>query len=284
MQGCERIEGVMKTTGKYSVLYSAYLVCLFCFISLFIMAPYYCEASELHKASAFGDVKLVKELLSKGLNVNELAPNPKARDKWPKGSPLHWAAACGHIDVVRLLLSHGADVNIFTDSGDSKIVQTPLDYAVGEGHKDVVKFLLESGANVESANQEFHWPLEMAVRMERLDIADLLLKHGADINRMDFEGYTALHRVILEGKAKSVEYLVNKEKIDVNACDPSNCEAPLHLAAYVGDGNIVKLLIKHGAKIDAKDSEGKTALMIAEEEGNKEIVQLLKWGKKGVTH
>lgn len=35
---------------------------------------------------------------------------------------------------------------------------------------------------------------------------------------------------------------------------------PLHLAAYQGHLQIVELLIKNGAKLNAKDDEGDTAL------------------------
>jgi ankyrin repeat protein len=43
-----------------------------------------------------------------------------------------------------------------------------------------------------------------------------------------------------------------------------------------GHPEVVRLLVEKGAKVDAKDTEGKVALIYAEQAGNAEIVRLLK--------
>ncbi len=47
-------------------------------------------------------------------------------------------------------------------------------------------------------------------------------------------------------------------------------------AAEVGHAKTVELLLDKGADVKAKTNEGKTALMIAKEKRNTEIVKLLK--------
>jgi ankyrin repeat protein len=76
-------------------------------------------AGELHKAAKEGNLKLVKELVSKGADVN-------AKDKYGR-TPLHYAAKEGHLDVVKFLVSKGADVNAKDEKGN-----TPLDAATPE--------------------------------------------------------------------------------------------------------------------------------------------------------
>jgi len=49
----------------------------------------------------------------------------------------------------------------------------------------------------------------------------------------------------------------------------------LFLSAQNGDKNICNLLLQHGANINATDQEGRTALALAKQFKNKEIVKLL---------
>jgi hypothetical protein len=87
----------------------------------------------LQTAAGAGDIKQVKALLKKGVDVN-------SRDSggW---TPLMRASDQGHLEVVRLLLERGADV-----TGLSKNGFTALMRAFVNGHTDVVDLLRQSGA------------------------------------------------------------------------------------------------------------------------------------------
>ena len=50
---------------------------------------------------------------------------------------------------------------------------------------------------------------------------------------------------------------------NVDACDEEHTQAAIILAAKSGDAKIVELLIQEGAKVDARDDEGRTALFFA---------------------
>lgn len=52
-------------------------------------------------------------------------------------------------------------------------------------------------------------------------------------------------------------------------------ETPLHLATMARNLPICKFLVNSGANIDAKDSNGFTALMLACQMGNDDLVSLL---------
>jgi cytohesin len=51
---------------------------------------------------------------------------------------------------------------------------------------------------------------------------------------------------------------------------------PLHDAAANGNAALVELLLKHGARADAKTDDGKTAGEMAAERGHKELAERLR--------
>ncbi|KKO97610.1 ankyrin repeat domain-containing protein [Trichoderma harzianum] len=72
----------------------------------------------------------------------------------------------------------------------------------------------------------------------------------------------------------AVVKLLVKRGVDIEAKDGSG-RTPLLLAAENGHEAIVKLLAKKGADIKAKDRDGQTPLLLAAENGHEAIVELL---------
>ncbi|KAK4743577.1 hypothetical protein SAY87_001578 [Trapa incisa] len=93
----------------------------------------------LHIVARRGDLKQVKRLLDKGMDVNTPAWGHKAKGV----TPLHLAAEGGHIDVMDVLLEHGANIDARTKGA---IGWTPLHSAANERNREAVKFLIENGA------------------------------------------------------------------------------------------------------------------------------------------
>lgn len=116
-------------------------------------------------------------------------------------------------------------------------------------------------------------PLHFALYMKDEAKARSLIEGGADVSRRTSQGTTPLERAADVGFKDIVELLIAKGA-DVNAKDNWNW-TPLHSAVY-GHKDIVELLITEGANVNARDGASRTPLWYAKDEGNAEIVELLR--------
>jgi uncharacterized protein len=83
-----------------------------------------------------------------------------------------------------------------------------------------------------------------------------------------------LRRAIQNDQLEEVERLL-AEGADVNAAKGQYESTPLMLAAARGETGVLRCLLDKGAKVNARDSDGWTALMGATVEGHLEAVILL---------
>ena len=152
------------------------------------------------------------------------------------------------IDVVKLLIDAGADVNAKSDIEDEGSGFTALMKA---SSKDVLKILIDAGADVNAKDDIDEIKdatfLMFAVEDGAVDIVKILLDSGADVN------------------AK-----FSNDDAEISEITPL-------MSAAVGDSvEAVKMLIDAGADVTAKSSEGKTALMYAEDSENVDIAKVIK--------
>jgi ankyrin repeat protein len=211
------------------------------------------KVEHLHQAAADGEIERVKLLISEGADVN--VKNDEGL------TPLHCAAREGHKEIVELLLAHDADVNI----GDADYNRTAAEFAMKSNHTEIVELLISKGADIS--------PLHFALYMKDETKARSLIEGGADVNRRTSFGTTPLSRAADVGFKDIVKLLIAKGA-DVNTKNNWNW-TPLHNAAY-GHKDMVELLITEGANVNARDGGGRTPLFYAKEEGNAEIVELLR--------
>ncbi|MEQ2217031.1 hypothetical protein XENOCAPTIV_030847, partial [Xenoophorus captivus] len=139
---------------------------------------------------------------------------------------LHIAARKDDTKAAALLLQndHNADV-------ESKDGLTPLHCGARSGHEQVVEILLDRGAPILSKTK-------------------LLLQHDVPVDDVTNDYLTALHVAAHCGHYKVAKLIVDK-KANPNA-KALRGETALHMAARAGQADVVRYLLKNGAKVDTK--------------------------------
>ncbi|CAG8580679.1 8634_t:CDS:2 [Funneliformis caledonium] len=100
-------------------------------------------------------------------------------------------------------------------------------------------------------------------------------KGGSVVNEIDSTGYTPLHYAARKGYLEICRTLID-HGANVNAITPELLSTPLHRASAYNHFNVVSLLLSSGAKHTLQDSDGKTCLHRAFENGSKDVILILK--------
>jgi len=203
---------------------------------------------------------------------------------------LHHVCYGGDADAVATLLKAGSEVNALDAQG-----RTPLFYACeghedGHSHEEVMRVLLEARAEVNVRSNDTRTVLHIACRGGQNEIVSMLLDSRADLDMTDDQGCTPLHLACLacvcqrcraspttlifgcggEDSWRSTTNVVNTllmEGAHVNSKQKRTGWTPLMTAASRGFGAKVCLLLEKGVEINARDSNGRTALDYACEKG-----------------
>jgi len=209
-------------------------------------------------------IELASYLLEKGGDVN-------ASDDFYKRTPLFAAVEMRNPDFTR---------------------DTPAPVPDRRDAMDLIKALLARGANPNAqvnttpfrgfyqvsanwANFDGQTAFIRAALSGDITLMRLLLGHGADPNIKTYQGSTALmaaagvNWVVAQTYSRSNDEYLEAAKLclekgaDVNAANNQGFTA-MHGAANRGFDKMVELLAEHGARLDGKDSQGRTPMMYAE--------------------
>ena len=264
-------------------------------------------SNELPYAAYFSDIDVVREILSYAVDINRAGPykntalmlaasrglpemvdallksgaDPHLREEFGRDA-LTYGAESGNPEVVRLLLAAGLKADSSDAGGD-----TPLMAGAASGNPEVVRLLLANGAAVNAVNKRRQTALLSAATgdegfyggyMDRWratvpkdsihrDIVVLLLvQAGADVEARGWKGETALFSI----EDDAVRELL-RHGPDLEARNEGG-ETPL--IDTVSD-SIAALLISAGADVNARDNDGKTALIHAGENNHVDKIKLL---------
>lgn len=211
----------------------------------------------------------LKAILSAGLMIATVAPGQQSSGGASDlNNQLVWAAYRGETATVQSLLKRGANINAL--AGWQGLKETALHEAASEGRTDTVEFLLRKGAKLDITNWAGETAPMAAARSGKTEALGVLIGH---LNTQTRNGL--LRKSADEGWTPAVQLLLDRGA-DIEARGVSSesdaSYTPLLLALYSGHLDTVKLLLSRHANVDARDSLGRTALMLT---GSVDGVKLL---------
>ena len=179
---------------------------------------------------------IVRELIKAGANVN-------VRDKNGR-TPLFLTV---NITVARELIKAGADVNVVNIYN-----RTTLSERAEQGRKKNVEFLIENRANLNIGDP----PLSIALLAGHSEIGKLLIIAGADVNKgQPLNDLVDVRRI---EDVKEIMKLMIERGVNLDAT--TDGKSALQEAVNRNDLEFAKLLVKYGADVNVRDSDGDTAL------------------------
>eukprot|EP00118_Oscarella_pearsei_P019911 m.214261 g.214261 ORF g.214261 m.214261 type:complete len:859 (+) comp39807_c1_seq7:2007-4583(+) len=152
---------------------------------------------------------------------------------------------------------------------------TTLIEAVKERSLTKVCSLLESGANVNESDLSGRTPLYFAAQRGLNDIARVLVDYGARVSPQTNWGSTPLHVAADKGFDSILRLLTSIPGTSTNMQN-KNGDSALHLAAYRGKLDAVRVLLDAGADVGLKNSEGRTPIEDAESNGHDQVAECLR--------
>lgn len=104
-----------------------------------------------------------------------------------------------------------------------------------------------------------------------------LISKLPDLNKRHY-GRPLLNDAVEHQLETIVLYLL-KQGVDVNLRDITNGQTALHVAAQVGNIQIVQMLLSYGADVNSKDKNGSTPVMLVDQKVLSDLAVLLKEDK-----
>jgi ankyrin repeat protein len=181
------------------------------------------------------------------------------------------AAKEGNYPQVAALLDRGAEIDQRNEWG-----WTLLMWACGHDAVDLVELLIERGANLDaSTSRQEATALSIAIYNDNTEIANRLIEAGADVEKR-FPDETAITFAAQYGRLPIIEKLLSVSA-KVNARDKNGRTALMYAARGAGKKwkTTVSLLLDNGADVHAVDDGGANALIYAVWGRRTEIVRLL---------
>ena len=234
-------------------------------------------------ASDAGQSEVVKLLLKSGANANAQATARDAAGGRVDVTAMHVAAQLKSPHTILQLLWHGAKHDVTTQEGD-----TPLHSSLKAGSLHTATMLLFHGASMTTKNNDRISPQDLFRKLQNEDkqkFHHVLACAGSNAGGQDRipairrgESFAdlpkILHHVVSRNLDSAVAYLLHIDPRLVEATSPWGLH-PLHVAARDASSAAVRMLLNHGADVDCLTPNRWTPLMLAAENENVEVIQIL---------
>jgi ankyrin repeat protein len=234
---------------------------------------------EVNKGFDEIDVKRVIGFVKAGGNPNVSGESPV----------IDVIAAKGTADDMLLVLKKGARIN-----PKEQYMEGPMFKAVEYRNIPVMKILIEKGIDLARTNIDGYTALEYTIIRKDTALFNMLNVKGGNYNPKNEP--SILYKVVTEGDSAMAKFLIRKgaafhefeaSEVVSDALSKPNSKAyrdymmtaiksvtkismlssdgfsAIHYAAYTGDIDMIKLLLKKGVKLNTKDYQDNTALHYA---------------------
>ncbi|KAH0905300.1 hypothetical protein HID58_044803 [Brassica napus] len=219
------------------------------------------KVQQFLNAAITGNLEFLKNVanqLDEGKGLKQTVESVKDANK--RGA-LHFAAREGQTEICRYLLEElKLDANTKDEAGD-----TPLVHAARQGQIDTAKYLLDHGADPNIASELGATALHHAAGTGNIELVKELLSRGVPVDSQSESGTPLIWAAGHD----------QKDAAGAKANVFAGGATPLHIAADIGDLELINCLLKAGADPNQKDEEGNRALEVAALRENRKIVETL---------
>ncbi|HET7350265.1 MAG TPA: ankyrin repeat domain-containing protein [Marmoricola sp.] len=230
-------------------------------------------------------------------------PSPGPREQARLDAALIEAAWDNDVPRARRLVRSGADVNHQDETQQSAYL-----IATSEGFRDLLELTLRNGAEVNDKDSFNGTGLIRAAERGHAAVVGRLVQAGIDLDHVNNLGWTALHEAVIlgDGDASALETVRTLVAAGVDVTIPAvrdgrtalqhasergydaiasvleRADRPMDrpgrrilAAARDGDADGVALALRHGARLEQRDSSRRTPLLLAVTGDHVEAAQVL---------
>jgi ankyrin repeat protein len=186
-------------------------------------------------------------------------------------TPLFMAVSQGANRLIDRLISGGASTRAVQADGS-----TLLHAAAHGGDAETVRLILRFSDSIDVRRQDGDAPLHVAARVGNVAAVSALVDSGALIDAPGTNGFTALALAVKSNRPLVVECLLARgADVAISYGTGASAGSPMQIAALHGYDDIVQMLIKAGASMEASEVNGKSALALAKAAGQASTVAIL---------
>ena len=221
---------------------------------------------QLQQAARNGRVDRALALLASG--ADPLAPaDPAARDR---RSLAVLAAVLPDLRLLRALIERKVDVNAMQDGINPLLAATRDSW---HGRPEAVMTLLANGANPHITDADGNTALHHAARSSDPGVAALLRDAGANLDALNHDRVSPLGSACAAGNWRLARFLLERgARPEVDGGQPALLSAA---ASDEDDAAGVQLLLRHKARVNARDARGRSALHEAAAADHAEVCNAL---------
>ena len=216
---------------------------------------------EIFQCAISGDAKSIQYLLASGrASVRDISDDSGH-------SPLHIAVRDSRVEVIRILLQHGAEPYLENrqqetpyDTASDNIFYFQGTANASAWRIDEMRDLFPITEWVEERRM-FTPVHKIVLQLLHLDLEKALRKDRSSVDREDADGRTPLSWAAARGDSKSVELLL---RFGASPNTPDRIgQGPLRQSLKAPDATCLQLLLNDGAKVDQTDDWKQTCLLAA---------------------